>query len=116
MLHLTDTQTWLILVGSCTAFTLVVWAVFVVIPNRNETIRFLKDRNQTLEYWVNHIDLEKNHSPFLMNLRGTDAQKNLDSLIAERAWLVTCLGKCQERIDYCNQAIIKEKNISNEPQ
>jgi predicted PurR-regulated permease PerM len=113
MLQLSQIQIWLLLVGSCTMFTLVVWAVFVVIPNRNETITFLKNRNQTLEYWINNINLEKNHSPWLTNMRGTDPEKNLESLLKEHEWLNDQLRKCLINIEHCNEHI-RKKNIPDE--
>jgi hypothetical protein len=116
MLQLTELQTWLLVVGACSFFTLVCWAVFVVIPNRNETIRFLKDRNQTLEYWISHIDLDKKHSPFLLNFRGTDPESNVRILLEEHEWLNEQLRKCLINIEHCNQAINKKKTFSDEPQ
>lgn len=114
MLQLTETQTWLLVVGSCSFFTLVCWAVFVVIPNRNETIRFLKDRNQTLEYWIANIHLDKDHSPWLLNFRGTDPERNLQTLLKEHEWLNEQLRKNLISMEHCNQAINKKKNFSDE--
>jgi hypothetical protein len=114
MLQLTETQIWLLLVGSCSFFVLICWAVFVVVPNRNETIRFLKDRNQTLEYWISHIDVDKDHSPYLLNFRGTDPEKNLQSLLKEHEWLTEQLRKCLIGIEHCNQEINKRKNFTDE--
>jgi hypothetical protein len=115
-MQLTQIQIWLLLVSSCTAYCLVAWAVFIVIPNRNETITFLKDRNQTLEYWINNITLEKTHSPWVANLRGTDPEKNLQSLLKEHEWLNDQLRKCLINIEHCNTALNKEKSNSHEQQ
>jgi hypothetical protein len=116
MLHLTETQTLLLLFGSCSLLVLVFWAVLIVVPNRNETVRFLKDRNQTLEYWISNITIDKDHSPWLINFRGSDPEKNLQSLLKEHEWLTEQLRKCLIGIEHCNQALNKKKNFSDEPQ
>lgn len=116
MLHFTETQAWLIVVVTCMMFALVVWAVFIIIPNRNSTIRFLQDRNQTLEYWVTHIDLNKSPSPFILNFRGTDPEKNLQSLHDEHQWLNDQLRKCLINIEHCNDAIRNQKKENHESQ
>jgi hypothetical protein len=95
MLHFSEIQQWLILFSGCTVACLAGWAFAVVIPNRNETIRFLNDRIQTLQYWVEGNDLQGIHrtgvgSGFSLELKIRDlehakkvVQERLDRIIAD---------------------------------
>lgn len=113
MIHFTELQTIILLAGSATILTLAVWALLVAIPNRNETIHFLKDRNQTLEYWINNVTAEKNPAPWVP-LNGSLAQNKMENLLLLHKFLNDQLRRCLIDIEHCKQDIETSKKSGHE--
>lgn len=112
MLVITELQAWFLIVFSLSSLVLVCWAIFLVIPNRNETIRYLRDRNQTLNYWIE----DTTRDPADMAIyRGTDLERRKAALLKIHENLNEQLRKCLIDIEHCNTAI-REKNDFNDEQ
>jgi hypothetical protein len=113
MPHFTDLQLGLICFVFLTCFVLSGWALFIVIPNRNETIRALRDRNQTLNYWVSDLqDARGTRYP----LTGSQLERKRGELLALHSALNDQLRKCLIDIEYYNSEITKSKVITDEQQ
>lgn len=56
MSPVTDTEYYLLLGGLALSWAITLWALFVVLPGRNETVKFLSERCQTLQYWIDKED------------------------------------------------------------
>jgi hypothetical protein len=111
MPHFTDLQLGLVCFAFLTTLALSGWALFIVIPNRNETIRALKDRNQTLNYWVSDLqDARGKRYP----LTGSQLERKRAELLQLHSALNDQLRRCLIDIEYYNSEITKSKTTTDE--
>ena len=110
MLLITEIQGWFLLLACLSSFVLASWTLFVIIPNRNATVRFLEDRNKTLEFWIH--DLNKDFSDDDMS--GSELEKRRAAMLKIYADLNEQLRKCLIQIEYFNDAIKKQNDLSHE--
>lgn len=55
MLLFTEPQSFFLILAVLVSVSLTLWSLCIVIPSRNHTIKFYKERIKTLEYWVSEL-------------------------------------------------------------
>lgn len=107
MPQLTELQTWFLVIALVFVSTLLTWAVLVVIPSRNATIKFLQDRNTTLEYWINRIDQSVSQ---VAPLTGDKVERKRNELLQIRNSLQLQLERVQADLQFYSEVLDKQKS------
>ena len=53
MTTITETEFYLLLFGLALSWAITMWCIFIILPSRTETVKYLSERCQTLQYWIN---------------------------------------------------------------
>lgn len=107
---LTDSQAWLL--GLVMLMVTILWfySICFIIPNRNATIKYLQDRNQTLEYWLNDMTADPGQR---VPITGEALERRLKQVLVVKQSLEKQIERCSQDIQFFTN-ILHSKKITDE--
>ena len=93
---ITETEFYLLLAGLALSWAITLWCIFVILPSRNETLKYLSERCQTLQYWVDREDNTKE----MFIVGGDQLGRKVADLQRVEKSLIQQLQRCSDELKF----------------
>lgn len=96
MTCITETEFYLLLAGLALSWAITLWALFVVLPSRTDTVKYLSERCQTLQYWIDKEDNTKE----MFIVGGDQLGRKIADLQRVEKSLIQQLQRCSDELKF----------------